>query len=94
MAQKNQKNSQDNEERSGHVPNTPDKRNRWGGRTCRPKRRKAGHLTPTSTCQNLPRLPFRSTCATVERTRLANERTVLAYLRSALTLIIAGFSLM
>ena len=30
----------------------------------------------------------------VERTRLTNERIVLAYLRSALTLIIAGFSLM
>ena len=29
----------------------------------------------------------------MERTRLTNERIVLAYLRSALTLIIAGFSL-
>lgn len=48
------------------------------------------HYSVVRSLQPCPQLADR---LALERTRLANERTLRAYLRSSLTLVIAGFTL-
>ena len=45
-----------------------------------------------SVVRSLQPCPQLTDCLALERTRLANERTLRAYLRSSLTLMIAGFT--